>query len=273
MKSPLVHPLATERTSTGIAGLDPLLDGGFPANRAVLLCGAAGTGKTTFGLQFLLAGLQAGEAGALVSVDAKPQHIVDDARAVGLSLDAGIDAGTLEILDASPYFTATRGRRWARPGIDAREVAADLVQQMRRIAARRLVIDSVTSLVPPEMGRTQADDYLRSLVQSIEDNLGCTILLTCRGSRQDPQSTCEAARYLVSGVLELHLERSGGSFTRKLRIRKMRGTAVLPADYRLDMEPGSGLSVAPRHEASQFTLRPRRVAAAQPQPSDRPAAV
>ena len=45
-----------ERTKTGVGGLDELLNGGIPKNSVVLVSGAAGSGKTIFGLQFLING-------------------------------------------------------------------------------------------------------------------------------------------------------------------------------------------------------------------------
>src|SRR2546429_9793190 len=65
---------ALDRVSSGVPGLDRLIEGGFPANRAVLLCGGTGTGKTTFGLQFLADGLRRGESGAFVSVDERSEE-------------------------------------------------------------------------------------------------------------------------------------------------------------------------------------------------------
>ena len=44
------------RVPTGIAGLDEMLGGGFPEGHVILVTGLPGTGKTCFGLQFLLAG-------------------------------------------------------------------------------------------------------------------------------------------------------------------------------------------------------------------------
>ncbi len=55
------HPSAGT-TKTGIAGFDYLLRGGLPADRIHLVEGHPGSGKTTFGLQFLLAGLKRGES-------------------------------------------------------------------------------------------------------------------------------------------------------------------------------------------------------------------
>ena len=51
------------RASTGIAGLDEILGGGFPAGHLYLLDGEPGAGKTTLALQFLLAGVARGARG------------------------------------------------------------------------------------------------------------------------------------------------------------------------------------------------------------------
>ena len=53
-------PAISERASTGIDGLDDILDGGLPRNHLYLIEGDPGTGKTTMALQFLLACIQQG---------------------------------------------------------------------------------------------------------------------------------------------------------------------------------------------------------------------
>src|SRR3954451_15389336 len=47
--------------ATGVPGLDDILAGGYASNRAHLVEGRPGSGKTTLGLQFLLDGLRQGE--------------------------------------------------------------------------------------------------------------------------------------------------------------------------------------------------------------------
>jgi circadian clock protein KaiC len=236
---------ALARTSSGVPGLDRIIEGGFPAGRAVVVCGATGTGKTTVGLQFLADGLRHGENGAFLSVDEKPSHLLHDAACLGLALDGPAVRDRLSVLDASPFFTALRSGSWTRSGVDAREVASDLVQHVRKVSAKRLVIDSLTSLVPPDMGRGIVYDYLRSLIYSLEDNLGCTMLLTCRPSRLDARGACDAARDLASGVVDVRLVRRGGALVRSLCVRKMRGTTIDLIEHAVCMERGIGLSVMP----------------------------
>jgi circadian clock protein KaiC len=59
---------ADDRSSSGLVTLDGILGGGFVRQRIHLVEGAPGTGKTTLGLQFLLAGRQAGEKGLYVTL-------------------------------------------------------------------------------------------------------------------------------------------------------------------------------------------------------------
>jgi predicted ATP-dependent serine protease len=58
-----------ERVSSGIPELDEKLEGGFPENSTIAIIGAFGTGKSTFGMQFLNSGLQNGEHCILISLD------------------------------------------------------------------------------------------------------------------------------------------------------------------------------------------------------------
>jgi len=211
-----------KRVSSGVPGLDGMIDGGFPAHRAILIRGQIGTGKTTLATQFLVDGLRKGEPGLLVSVDSKPRHVVEDAGRFGWDLQEAASRKALAVLDASPYFTATRKNAM----VDPRQVASDLTQQVRTLKATRMAIDSLTSLLPPEGPPTALRDFLRSLFFSLEDNLGCTVLLTAWDSRDSPSQVGNYAEYLASGVLELALVKVGDRFERRLFVRKMRGTAT-----------------------------------------------
>ena len=99
--------MGLERASSGLPGLDDLIEGGFPANRVILVRGQAGTGKTTLGLQFLMEGVERREPGVLVSVDQKPQHVIEEAAQFGWDLAGASARGMLSVLDASRYFSAS----------------------------------------------------------------------------------------------------------------------------------------------------------------------
>src|SRR6185503_12008594 len=55
-------PAKLSKARTGIAGFDEITYGGLPRGRPTLVCGAAGSGKTLFGMEFLIRGaVESGE--------------------------------------------------------------------------------------------------------------------------------------------------------------------------------------------------------------------
>src|SRR6266853_1066247 len=84
------------RVSTGIQGLDNILLGGLIPQRAYLVYGEPGAGKTTLGLHFLSAGAAAHESSLMITFDQPEDHVRADAASIGLNIDA------VRILDLTP---------------------------------------------------------------------------------------------------------------------------------------------------------------------------
>ena len=82
------HPTteSPRRVSTGVEGLDDIIDGGFPQGHLYLLEGETGTGKTTIGLQFLLEGVRHGERGLFITLSSTRQDIEEVAHSHGWSI-------------------------------------------------------------------------------------------------------------------------------------------------------------------------------------------
>src|ERR1700739_3506166 len=83
-----------ERVSTGVLGLDTILRGGLTPSRMYLLEGAPGTGKTTFGLRFLMAGAAAGESGLYITLSETTAELRAVVASHGWTLD-GIEVHEL----------------------------------------------------------------------------------------------------------------------------------------------------------------------------------
>lgn len=77
----------TATISVGIADLDNILGGGLTANRAYLLEGTPGSGKTTIALQFLLEGARNGERGLYITLSETSAELKEVARSHNWSLD------------------------------------------------------------------------------------------------------------------------------------------------------------------------------------------
>src|SRR5262245_34639230 len=94
-------PVAT----TGIAGLDLILAGGFPRDRIYLLQGDPGVGKTTVGFQFLLKGVTAGETCLYIALSETRAEILTVVDSHGWSLE-GLHVIELTALEQSSGLEA-----------------------------------------------------------------------------------------------------------------------------------------------------------------------
>jgi circadian clock protein KaiC len=229
--------MKTNRIPTGITGLDGLIDGGLIKGKTYLVVGEPGTGKTIFGLQFLMGGLLQKEKGLYVTIDEKPAEVIEQAASLGWDLGPHIDAKEFLILDASAYFNT---RVTDDPGkqIDVQRVLTDLNTYIARLGASRLVIDPVGPLIFGSDARSRVLDQARLLFYGLQASGKTTNLLTTYAIERHARGIEE---YLVSGTLVLEMERVNSRFMRTLTIEKMRSTALEPALYTFTIQPDRGI--------------------------------
>lgn len=240
------------RISTGVAGLDRLLYGGYIRGRTYLVAGDTGTGKTIACLQFLLGGLKQGEKAVYVTVDERPAEILDSAASFSWDLQPHIQKKNLVILDASPYFGARSGGATEK-GIDPQKIVADLGNYARRLSATLLIIDPITPLILPNDATSPSQDQARSLIQLIQSQLNTTNLFTAHLGETTAQSTGGGIeQFLASGVLALKSRQINGKYERTMTIKKMRGTPVEPADYPFALTANDGIVLT--HEPAGKTF-------------------
>lgn len=227
-----------QRLSTGIAGLDSLLEGGFLPGRSYLITGDAGTGKTTACMQFLLTGLQQNEKAVYVTVDERPAEILQSSSTLEWDLQSHVENKSLVILDASPYFGA-RGGMATEKAMDLQRIVSDLASYTKRLEALRLAIDPVTPLILSGDSQSRVHEQARMLIHLLQSHLTTTNLLTAHLTSQG--STTGIEEFLASGVIVLSVEQVGDRLVRTLRIKKMRGTAVKPSEHPFNIVKGTGL--------------------------------
>jgi circadian clock protein KaiC len=234
-----------KRVTTGIAGLDPLLEGGLPPGKSYLVTGGSGTGKSIFAMQFLLKGLMDGEKSIYVAVDEKPRDILDHAASLNWELGNFIETKQLLILDASSYFTARVGPARDKE-LDVQKTVNDLAAYVKKMDASRVVIDPVTPLVMLGESNARIQEYVRILVHSLQENLGSTNILTSYSVADNGGAAHSGVEeYLVEGVLVLSVARVQNRIVRTLSIRKMRGTAVDLMEYPFNIKKGKGIILSP----------------------------
>src|SRR5436305_1288176 len=88
---------ALPKAPTGIQGFDEITGGGLPRGRPTLVCGGPGCGKTLFALQFLARGVAQGEPGVFMAFEETAPELTQNARSLGLDLDALVAEGKLAL--------------------------------------------------------------------------------------------------------------------------------------------------------------------------------
>ncbi len=99
----LDHKVSSERISSGIAGLDLMLEGkGYYKGSSILFSGGPGTGKTSIGASFARAAAERGEHCLYFSFEESEPQLVRNMRSIGVDLQPAIDKGLLSIFSVRP---------------------------------------------------------------------------------------------------------------------------------------------------------------------------
>jgi circadian clock protein KaiC len=229
-----------KRISTGIGGLDVLLQGGFLPGRSYLVTGDAGTGKTTACMQFLLAGLQEGEKSIFVTVDERPAEILQAAASLEWDLQNYLQEKSLIILDASPYFSGRAGSMGEK-GIDLSRFITDLADYANKFNVTRVAIDPVTPLI---LSSPHVQEEARTLIHLLQTHFTTTNLLTSHlSSRANHDSSQGIEEFLAAGVIVLGIDATKERLVRSLWVKKMRATAVEPCEYLFTITKKQGISL------------------------------
>lgn len=233
--------MKSDRISTGIGGLDTLLNGGFIRERSYVVTGDAGTGKTTACLQFLASSLAVGEKAVYVTVDERPAEIIETAAAFSWDLQPYIQSKSLAILDAAPYFEI-RGGSANEQSINPQKMVTDLGTYAKSLGATILIVDPLTPLTRPMDSKNPGQDHARSLIQLIKSHLNTTNLFTSHDTHPGGQeSTTGMEQFVASGVLELKITEAQRRFERSLIIKKMRHTQVVPGRHPFALIANQGI--------------------------------
>jgi KaiC domain protein len=214
-----------KRVLTNIPGLDEILNGGIPERNVVLVSGGPGTGKTILSQQFLWNGLQQGEAGIYVALEEHPVQIRQNMLQFGWNVKPFEEKGMFALVDA---FTAGIGRakeyeKYVVADLnDLRELIDVLSQAVKDINAKRVTVDSVTSLYinKPALARGIILQLKRVLA-----GLGCTTLFVSQISVGERGFGGPGVEHGVDGIIRLDLDEINGELKRSLIVWKMRGTS------------------------------------------------
>jgi len=245
-------PLAT----TGVAGLDIILNGGLSAHHAYLVYGEPGTGKTTLAMQFMLAGVARQEKCLFLRMMLPSEEIEMMSTEHGWSLDGicmhtlGVQTVDQQIQNQQSVFYHTE--------VEMHETIIQTCALIKDMQPQRIVFDPISQLRYLSESSTQYQRQMITLIATMAE-VGATVLFT--SDIGDNSNKCLGIRNLFNGLINLrHQSTSYGGERRLLQVDKMRARAYAGGWHDFKIRKG-GLQVFPR------LIAPDSVNSAPPPPS------
>ena len=227
------------RISTGIAGLDEVLDGGLLAGRIYMVRGRPGAGKTTLGVQFLAEGARQGESVLFVTLSETEAELRENAGSHGWELEG------ISFLDLIPMADGPDAEQYSifHPAdVELIPVARRIQEELERLRPTRVVFDSLTQVRllsrDPLRYRRQIVALKRTLLTR-----GITSIFLGDDPREGEDSEIAS---IVQGVIKLAWGRGREGMTRRsIEVEKLRGGSYREGEHPLRIERG-GIKVFPR---------------------------
>ena len=200
---------AAERVSLGIAHLDEMLGGGLPTGYSLLVVGPSGSGKTILSTEFLAEGVRIGEPGVIAAFEKSPSQLLNK------KLAAMVKTGQVGVINTRSLDLS----------ID--ETLSDLIDMVKRMNAKRLVIDSLSGFelsLAPEF----SEDFRGSLYRMIAQltSMGITIMMIAELEDRytDLRFSPYGSAFLADAIIMHRYVEIVGQFKRVCSVTKVRGS-------------------------------------------------
>ena len=233
------------KCKTGIEGLDSELNGGIPIGNTILMCGCSGVGKTTICMQFLFNGVKIDEKGVFFTSSEPVFKLKKHQSGFDFFDEKLIQSGDLSVIDL--WSISDRlGLNTEHYSYEEANILFEVIRDItKELNAKRLIIDSITSICYRLQTREAIRDFLFKLGTSLTAML-CTTFLTSEIPPMTYQySQYEIEEFIADGIIFLGDIERKGDLIRTLQIIKMRGTPHGRSKYVLNMSSVNGIELAP----------------------------
>jgi len=221
-------PPDIDRLSTGIIGLDEMIEGGFPRPSVILVSGSAGTGKTTFAQKFLFEGAKKGEQGIYFTTLSEPTEWM--LRFVSRFGFVDNNLFGKEII----YVDIADEMRESRPY----EILAYIEERVTDINPERIVIDPITVVGDP------LDTGYRQFLFDMTNNLKrWNAVSVVTGEVNPGQLYPPEVAYSVDGIVLLIMDEDKDTRRKYLEVLKMRGTHHITGKQSIEITSSDGIVV------------------------------
>src|SRR2546423_7397748 len=206
----------TDRSRTGIAGLDDILNGGLIPHRLYLIEGDPGSGKTTLSLQYLLEGVRNGEKCLYITLSETKEELTAGAKSHGWSLD-GIDIIEL-VADEKDLDGEEQVTMYHPSEVELTETTRKVLSAVERTNPTRVVFDSLSEMRLLAQSSLRYRRQILALKQFFASRQ-CTVVLLDDLSSHEDDLQLHSISHGVITLEQLPLEY--GAERRRLRVVKI----------------------------------------------------
>ncbi len=202
-----------ERIPSGIPGLDENIEGGFPVPSVVMVLGEPGTGKTTFAMQTLFHGAEAGETVLYITGIGEPVDMIKAHMSRYDFYEEGL------ISNGRVHFWDLKN---AIESLGPKNTLAAVKKLVHSTGAKRAVIDPLTFFYMFE-SEMEYRKYLYDFFSTLRNMNILTVLV----GEKPPSAAVDIEGYMADGIVVFTLEPLEENklvYKNLIRIRKMRGT-------------------------------------------------
>jgi len=216
------YKLPAGRISSGIPILDEMLADGYFPGASTLIAGPSGAGKTLMGLHFVFSGAEGGEPGVIATLQENPWQL----QRIGDGFGWSLDQPGIEVM----YRTSV--------DIYLDEWVYELLETIERIAAGRVMIDSLGDLRAAAGDEIRLREYVYSLLQRLSRQ-GVSVMMM----QEVPElfGVTRLSEYGIShlsdNVVLLQFLRGDSQVKRAVTVLKTRGSAHDARIRQFDITP------------------------------------
>lgn len=228
------------KTPTGISGLDNITDGGLPKGRTTLIAGGAGSGKTLFGMEFLIRGAEIyGEPGVAMTFEETAEEISANLASLGHDVNKLVREKKLFI----DYVHVERRQIEETGEYDLEGLFIRLDHAIKSIKAKRVLLDTIEVLFSGLRNEAIVRSELRRLFRWLKEH-EVTAVITAEAGDNTFLTRHGLEEYVADCVIILDHRVTEQISTRRIRVVKYRGSTHGTNEYPFLLND-TGMSVVP----------------------------
>ncbi|MBD8698085.1 ATPase domain-containing protein [Stenotrophomonas sp. CFBP 13718] len=207
-------PFVGDPISSGVAGIDALLDGGPLRGTSTLLTGPPGSGKTNVALKYVATACERGERCCVFEFDERTGTLLTRAKALGMDLQAHIDSGLLELRQMDPAELSPGEFAWAiRECVEERD-------------CKLIVLDSLNGYLSSMPQEKQLMLQMHELLSYLNQSGVVTFFINPQNGLVGSMSTGNLnVSYMADTVIMFRYFEAGGRIRKAISVIKSRSGA------------------------------------------------